>query len=41
MNDKYEKTVDFINYAIGNHPKTQVLLSLIEGKATNVSPKSP
>jgi len=26
MNDKYEKTVDFINYAIRNDPKTQVFL---------------
>lgn len=25
MNDKYEKAVDFINYAIKNDPKAQVL----------------
>jgi hypothetical protein len=32
MNDKYEKTVDFINYAIQNDPKTQVYYLFINSK---------
>lgn len=34
MNDKYEKTVDFINYAIKNDPRAQVTLLIKLGKAT-------
>lgn len=25
LNDKYEKTIDFINYAIKNDPRAQVI----------------
>lgn len=34
MNDKYEKTLDFINYAIKNDPRAQVTLSIKLGKVT-------